>query len=426
MSPVPLWRLIALTTLGFALTLTTNTLEPAVLSHQVLALAPNEPNRALGLTTFAGLLVASVAQPLVGVLSDHTRSRWGRRLPYIVGGALLAAPCLYVIALAPVFGLVIAGVLVLQLAASVVQTPWLALVPDLVPPGQRGRAAGLRAFMDILALVIGRQVAGLLVGGAERWGSAALVAAVSVPVAVYGLALTITWLGLRPAPGFVPQPAPDPATARALGHAFAGAFAVDWRAHPAFVWWFINRLLFWAAFIALTTFLVFFLIDVAGMAAAQAQRYVGTLSIVIGGALVAVTVPAGWLADRIGRKPLVAAAGFIAAAGAGVLVVAPSLSVITAAAFVVGLGVGLFLSANWALVTDIVPRDQAARYLGLANVASVIGSASARLLGAALIDPVNQAFGSHSAGYTLLYGLAAVLFLLSALAILPLKVEKPG
>ena len=79
MSPVSFWRLIALTTLGFALTLTTNTLEPAVLSHKVLQLAPDNPNRALGLTTFAGLLVAGLAQPLVGVLSDHTRSRWGRR-----------------------------------------------------------------------------------------------------------------------------------------------------------------------------------------------------------------------------------------------------------------------------------------------------------------------------------------------------------
>src|SRR5690606_16653667 len=153
---------LALTALGFALTLTTNTLEPAVLSHRVLALAPGLPNTTLGLITFGGLVAASVAQPLVGVLSDRTRSRWGRRLPYLVGGRLLAGPCLYAIGQAPTLGQVVAGVLLLQLAAGAVQGPWQALVPDMVPEGQRGRAAGLKAMLDIVALVVGRQTAGYL------------------------------------------------------------------------------------------------------------------------------------------------------------------------------------------------------------------------------------------------------------------------
>lgn len=457
MTPLPLLRLLAVTALGFALTLTTNTLEPAVLSHKVLALAPNLPNTALGLTTFAGLIVASLVQPLVGVLSDRTRSRWGQRLPFMVIGALVAAPCLYLIALAPDFGVVVAGVLLIQFAASAVQGPWQALIPDLVPEGQRGRAAGLKALLDILALVVGRQVAGYLVSRAPQWGDLALVAAVSVPVGVYALALAVTVWGVRttkdegrtttntrvdmektvvhrpPAPRLpagssvvssefnAPRSASAEAPKTSLVRALAGAFAVDWRAYPAFGWWLLNRLLFWAAFIALTTFLVFFMIDVGGLEEAEAQRYVGTLSVVLGGALVLVTLPSGWLADRLGRHPIVAAAGLIAAAGAGLLLLTHNLMVITAAGMIVGLGVGLFLSANWALVTDIVPRHEAARYLGLANIASAGGSALARLLGATLIDPVNQALGSNTAGYTLLYGLAAVLFVLSAVVVVPMK-----
>ena len=446
MLPLPLFRLLAITALGFALTLTTNTLEPAVLSHKVLELAPNLPNTALGLTTFAGLLIASLAQPLVGVLSDRTRSRWGQRLPFIVIGALLAAPCLYLIALAPAFSVVVVGVLALQLAASTIMGPWQALIPDLVPASQRGRAAGLKALFDIVALVIGRQVAGYLVSRAPEWGEAALVAAVSVPVVVYALALLLTVLGLRrntttdarpqttatavsektpvvsrPSRAAVVSNYPEPLPEASLRRALAGTFVVDFRAHPAFLWWLINRLLFWTGFIALTTFLVFFVIDVGGLTAAAAQRYVGTLSVVLGVAVVAVTLPSGWLADRLGRQPIVAASGLIAAFGTGLVVISHDLRVVTAAGVIVGLGVGLFLSANWALVTDIVPRDEAARYLGLANIATAGGSALARLLGAALIDPVNQALGSSTAGYYLLYGLAGVLFALSALAMVPLK-----
>jgi len=90
---------------------------------------------------------------------------------------------------------------------------------------------------------------------------------------------------------------------------------------------------------------------------------------------------------------------------------------------IVGMGVGTFLSASWALATDIVPAGESARYLGIANIATCLGSGVARLLGGVLIDPLNQAVGA-STGYLLLYALAAVCFLASALVIIPLPNRK--
>jgi MFS family permease len=95
-------------------------------------------------------------------------------------------------------------------------------------------------------------------------------------------------------------------------------------------------------------------------------------------------------------------------------------TLIIVAGGIVGMGVGSFLSASWALATDIVPREEAARYLGIANIATCIGSGAARLLGGVLIDPINKALGSSSSGYLLLYSLAALCFLASALVIIPL------
>src|SRR5437660_12921548 len=106
--PRPL-RLAAVLALGFALTLVSSTLEPGVLGHKVLQLAPGAPNTALGLTTFAGLLVAILAQPVVGALSDRSRSPWGRRLPYLVCGTLLLIACLYLIAAAPSLAVLLAA-----------------------------------------------------------------------------------------------------------------------------------------------------------------------------------------------------------------------------------------------------------------------------------------------------------------------------
>jgi MFS family permease len=162
------------------------------------------------------------------------------------------------------------------------------------------------------------------------------------------------------------------------------------------------------------------MIDVVGMAEVQAQRFVGNLSTVIGLVLLIVTLPSGWLADRVGRRPLVAAAGLLAAAGVGVILVVRTPTLIVAAGALIGLGVGVFLSANWALVTDIVPEQEAARYLGIANIATAGGSGLARLLGGAMIDPVNRLAGNSAAGYLGLYGLTLLAFLLGTLAILRL------
>jgi MFS family permease len=359
-----------------------------------------------------------LVQPVVGVLSDRTRSPWGRRLPYLVIGALGGAICLYLIALAPNFGWVVAGVLLIQVAANTVQGPWQALFPDHVPPEQRGRAAGIKATFDILALVIGRFVAGQLVGQFDRWGTAAIVAAVSVPVGVYAVALVFTAWAARDRLGNVLAAERQPPVAASVLH----TFQVDWRGHPAFGWWLANRALFWCGFVSITFFLVLFVVDVVGLPAAQAQPFVGNLSTLLGLALVIVTLPAGWLADRIGRKPIVAAAGFLAFGGTSLVLLGGShLVVITLGAVVVGIGVGFYLSASWALVTDLVPIEAAARYLGLANIATAGASALARLLGGVMVDPINRLLGSSSAGYVLLFLLAAGLFLASSLVIVPVK-----
>jgi len=328
------------------------------------------------------------------------------RAPYFVAGTFLVAACLYAIALAPTFAVVVTGVLLIQLASNTVQGPWQALIPDQVPAGQRGAASGLKAAFDILAFVVGRQVSGRLVAGGS------VVGAVSVAAGLFAVVLLLTLAAARERPGGLPA-APQPGT-----RVLARSFAVDWRAHPAFAWWFANRFLFWAGFIALNTFLLFYMIDVVHMAEAEAQRFVSNMSTVIGLVLLVVTLPSGWLADRVGRKPLVASAGLIAAAGTAMVLVVRTPGLITAAGVLIGLGVGMFLSANWALVTDLVPQAEAARYLGIANIATAGGSGVARLLGGALIDPVNRLLGSPSAGYLCLYGLTMLAFLAGTAAIL--------
>lgn len=418
MKKISFLRMLVISLLGFGLTFSSNIQDPPLMTYKVRELAPNLPNTTLGILGFIGLLVAMAVQPIVGVFSDRARTRLGRRLPFIIGGALLIAASLFLLALAPSLWVLLMGVIFIQFSSNILQGPWQALIPDLVPEGQRGTASSLKAVMDIIATVVAGAVAGMLLGntGQKLFGDYAIYATAGAPVVVFIIFVTFTAIWAREQPGATSE---DVAS-RSIGEALRSAFYVNFRENPIFGWWFANRILFWGAFIAINAFLINYLVDVIGMTQEYAQSFYGTLKVILGVALIVVALTSGWLSDKFGRKPLMMLAGFVAFLGAAIILVVRDQTLITIAGGIIGMGIGAFLSASWALASDIVPKAEAARYLGIANIATCIGSGVARLLGGVLIDPINKLLGSSSLGYLSLFILAALCFLASALVIIPL------
>lgn len=405
------WRQVAvLTSFAVAIGISLNILDPPLLGDRLIELAPQSKNSALGLITLAGLLTALLWQPIAGALSDRTRSRWGRRLPYLALGTPVASLALLAVALAPTPAWLLAAVVLTQLGTNTIQGPWQALIPDRLPAMQHGRAAGMKSAFEILGFVLGRQLGGQLVAA----GYPLLAAGAAGAALCLALALTARLAVERPP---LHLPAPNPIGLRQM--------LDELRRHPAFVLWFFNRLLIWGGFITLNTFLLFYAIDVLAMPQAQAQRFIANMATILGLMLLIVPLPAGWLADRIGRRPLLVAAGALASAGTGLILLAPDAGALLPAAVLLGVGVGIFLSASWALVTDIVPRTDAGRYLGVANAATAAGSAAARLIGAILIDPLNRLLGTPHGGYVAVYGLALAAFVVGSLIALALPSLRP-
>jgi len=421
MKKISFLRMFVISLLGFALTFSSNIQDPPLMTFKVRQLAPDLPNTALGFLGFLGLLVAMAVQPIVGVFSDRARTKLGRRLPFIIGGAVLIAASLFLLAAAPTLWILLVGVIFIQFSSNILQGPWQALIPDLVPETQRGKASSLKAVMDIVALVVGGLVAGkILSAGIERWGDNGVYLAAAAPTVVFFLFVLITAIWAREKPEDVIPPMEYPT----VGEALKKAFYVNFRENKVFGWWFANRILFWGAFIAINSFLINYMIDVIKMEETQAQAFYGNLKLILGGALIVLALVSGWLSDKFGRKPVMIISGLVAFVGAFALLFVRTTTLISIAGGVVGMGIGLFLSVSWALATDIVPRQEAARYLGIANIATCIGSGVARLLGGVLIDPINKLLGSSSSGYLLLFALATASFLLSALVILPLPNKK--
>jgi MFS family permease len=115
----------------------------------------------LALVSSPGLLVALVCNPLFGLLSDRTVSRWGRRRPYILGGTLLNVVGLFLMLLAPNIITLMLALCLVQLANNAAAAPFHAFLPDLVNEEQRGTAAGIMGFAQIVGTILGALIPGL-------------------------------------------------------------------------------------------------------------------------------------------------------------------------------------------------------------------------------------------------------------------------
>jgi len=275
--------------------------------------------------------------------------------------------------------------------------------------------------LELVGVVAGVAIIGVTVARGNLWGAS--LAAMGIFFAI----LAITIVGLWQTGGVVGQPARSkqnqtgPKQNNSWLKRGVTRLAAIWRTTPpSFPWWMLNRFLFWSAGIAIRTFLLNYMEDVLGMPPAEAQVLSSRIFLVLGGGVFFLAVPAGALADRWGRRPLLMVAGFLAAGGAGFFLFANEIPLLFVGGSLIAVGGGIFASASWSLATNLVPSSEGGQYLALANVATVLGSIGGRM-GGPLIDAVNQLAGTVTLGYLIVFGLATLFFALSSLAVLKIS-----
>jgi Na+/melibiose symporter-like transporter len=127
-------------------------------------------NTALGAMRSAGLVIAMLVQPAAGLMSDRSMSRFGRRRPYILAGALLDCLFLVAIALSWNYWALLIAVLLIQFSSNISHGPLQGLIPDLVPEDQRGRASAVKSMMELLPIIlVGLTIAKLVGAGHLDW-----------------------------------------------------------------------------------------------------------------------------------------------------------------------------------------------------------------------------------------------------------------
>lgn len=94
----------------------------------------------------AGPITGLIVQPIVGHLSDHSRSRFGKRRPFLLAGGLLTALALLVMPNATSLWAAIAAQWLLTASINITMDPSRALVADNLPPAQRARGYAVQVF----------------------------------------------------------------------------------------------------------------------------------------------------------------------------------------------------------------------------------------------------------------------------------------
>ena len=413
------------------------------------------------------LTVALLVQSLAGLLSDHSTLRWGRRRPFILVGTLLNGAALLLIGASPNYWVLFGAVVFSQFAANIAHGAQQGLIPDMVPEDQRGRVSGVKAIMELLPVIIVAFTVGRLVEAGQMW------IAIIVTIGILFLTMATTMFVRETSPHEAPgQLAWEPlgrliamtlvflvvilglgAAVRGIGAlplhtqtlsvllslmGTAGLVAIViavivgvWlsirisiggqaaRRYPSFPWWVINRLAFLVGTTNMAGFAVYFIQARLGLPGEEAAGPAAQLMLVIGILILVSALPSGWLADHLGRKRLVALSGIVAALGALLIVLSPSLTIMFVGGGLIGAATGTFFTTNWALGTDLVPRETAGRYLGIANLAG----AGAGAVGAYIGGPIADYFTVNAPqdpgiGYVLIFAIYGTMFLVSSLVLL--------
>lgn len=369
-----------------------------LLPLQAEELSPTGKETTLALVTGIGAVVSMVANPLFGALSDRTRSRFGRRVPWVAGGALGGAFGLCLLAIVPgTVGMVLAWCVV-QASVNAALAGIMAAIPDVVPVEQRAVVGGFVNLGQTIGVLIGVGLA-LAVGG---------ISGGFVACAVFLLVAVVPYLRHSRDTPYAAAPEAVEGAGWAGWGAFLRGFWVSPRRHPDFALAWATKFLVHLGNAIVTLYLLYYLSDEVGLEDAESRLFIaiGLYSVVVAISAVAT----GRWSDRVGRRRVFAVvAGFVIAMASLVLAAWPTWTGTLVAAVLLGIGFGAFVAVDLAIVTQVLPDpDTRGKDLGVVNIANALPQVLAPVIAAPLVT---------QAGYPTLYTVAALIGLVGSTAV---------
>jgi MFS family permease len=346
-----------------------------------------------------GALVALIANPVFGHLSDLTRSRLGMRRPWLIGGAIGGMIGLTIVAQAPTTMQLLLGWCLTQMAFNAEAAALAALLPDQVPQRQRGTVSGITSISLPAGMVLGTYLVQTL--------TMSVLASFLVPALIaVASACLLAWQ--MPDRRRLPVTSPRRKSAQLLH-----LFWLNPRRFPDFGWTWCSRFLMFSGVAVLMAYQGLYLIQQLGYSSAALPRLIFLATLVHAVSATIFGAAGGWLSDLRKRcKTFIAAAALIYALALLVIAFADAFQGFLLGMALAGAGHGLYVAVNRALAANVLPERErhAARNLGIFNIADTLPQSMMPALASAILLLT-------SGNYTLLFTVAAAATILSAMAI---------
>ncbi|MBA7933739.1 MAG: MFS transporter [Klebsiella huaxiensis] len=377
-----------------------------LLPNHVAQIDPANKANNLAIVMTSALLFTIFAQPIAGALSDRCRSTWGRRSPFIVGGALIGGLAIFGISMTTT----IAGIAVFWLMAAVslncMNGPLATVIADRFLPENRGIASGFVGAGSTAGGTVGIILAGYLAWNLQL---GYLVFALAIAACCVAFVLINR----------------EPSTRNMEVEPFRWGsffknFWVSPRKYPDFGWAFFGRFAMYLGYQGVVTYQLYILQDFIGLSVEESNYAIGTISVITLVTLLFSGLVSGVLSDKLQRRKIfVFLSTLLMAAGLCVPLFMPTLTGMYIYAAIMGLGYGAYTSIDMALMTQVLPGGgkQAGKDMGILTIATVLPQSFSPILSAWLLATFNNDYSS-------LFIAAIVFVFASSFFVLPIKSVK--
>lgn len=376
-----------------------------LLPQQMAEIDPVNKVANLAIVTATSSFFTLFAQPLVGAFSDRTRSRLGRRTPWLLVGGVGGGVLTIVLQFAPgVFWVTVIWVLA-QVLLNAFQGPLSAIIADRVAADGRATASAFSGVGMSVGGTLGVVIAGQL------------LAQIGLGYAIFGVGVILVSvlfvLANRDRSSERIRVAPF------SWASFAKSFWVSPRKHPDYAWAFAGRFVMILGYQGVQAYQFYILTDHLKLAPESAGGVAGILSLCSMVTLVIGTLVFGRISDKLGRrKVFVFTASVVMALGIAVPLFVPTVPAMIVYSLIVGIGYGAYMAVDVALMIDVLPsQGDAGKDLGVLNVAANVPQAITPVVAATLLSLFAGNYGS-------IFAYAALMVLLSSFLVLPIRSVK--
>ncbi|WP_237762417.1 MFS transporter [Arthrobacter sp. ERGS1:01] len=356
----------------------------------------------LAIVTTVSFIFTLFAQPIVGAFSDRTRSRLGRRAPWMLIGSSIAAIALLGLGgMRNVLWITVFWVII-QVALNAFQGPLSAIVPDRFPRSKRGAASAMVGMGMMIGAAVGVVAAGQFAGN------------VGIGYTVFGVGvLVVTVLFVlfnrdKSSAGLVVEPF--------NWKQFAAGFWINPKENPDFAWAFAARFFFILGYFVISAYNLYILTDYIHLTLADAAVKAGLLAMIGIIPTVISIVLAGFWSDKLGRRKIfIYAATVVMVVGLAMPLLMPNFTGMLLMSAINGFGFGLYMASDTALMTEVLPGGgvAAGKDLGILNVATNIPQAMSPAVAGLLI--------AFLGGYHALFIFGMISVVIAALVLIPIK-----